>query len=165
MEQRPSWKAYSHSADQEIPFLFMELAASYGVYKSLLQASLQPDDSGHNEGISEGLMAHWQAVPRKRWLLVLGMIYKQFHSYVVSSKNCYVVFLHDICIYPLFHAFPFSIIPNSVMQQVEWLHHWWKSCVLILGKSTCDCSWILMSSNILPSSANLSCGKRKITWC
>jgi hypothetical protein len=36
----------------------MELAASYGVYKSLLQASLQPDDSGHNEGISEGLMAH-----------------------------------------------------------------------------------------------------------
>jgi hypothetical protein len=66
----------------------MELAASYSVYKILLLASLEPDDSGHSEGISEGLMAHRQAVPRKRWLIVLGMIYKQLHSYVVLSKNC-----------------------------------------------------------------------------
>jgi hypothetical protein len=79
---------------------------------------LEPDESGHNEGITEGLETHCQAVPRKRWLLVFRMAYNQLHSCGLI-KELLGLFLHDNCIYPLFHAVPIDIIPINVMQQVK----------------------------------------------
>lgn len=93
--------------------------------------------------------------------LIKGSIFKNVTEWLHYEKNynmrcdwmfSQMRFFFSVinCIYALFHAVPFKVVPCKQKQHIEQLQHLQKSHVFKVPSTACNCFWIVMSSNLLP---------------